>query len=122
MRRSERGFQVVWLMALVPRSGKRSQTEERPSRPQSKSKSKEPQALKLLPNPNHGPDDQGHTLAVFAVAFSPDGKTVASASRDRTVKLWDPDTARVRTTLNGHNDRVTSVRVLARRQDPVQWE
>jgi WD40 repeat protein len=31
----------------------------------------------------------GHTAAIHAVAFSPDGETVASGSRDGTVKVWD---------------------------------
>ncbi|MFV9507313.1 MAG: WD40 repeat domain-containing protein, partial [Oscillochloridaceae bacterium umkhey_bin13] len=31
---------------------------------------------------------QGHTAAVQALAFAPDGRTLASASRDRSIRLW----------------------------------
>ncbi|MFH8348191.1 hypothetical protein [Streptomyces sp. NPDC018045] len=52
----------------------------------------------------------GHTGVVNAVAFSPDGRTLATGSVDRTVKLWDTATDRMLATLIGH---VGSVYALA---------
>jgi WD40 repeat protein len=54
----------------------------------------------------------GHTETVVAVAVLPDGKHALSASRDKTLKLWDLDTGAVLRTLEGHSDAVTAVRVL----------
>jgi WD40 repeat protein len=51
----------------------------------------------------------GHISYVWSVAFSPDGKTIASASDDKTIKLWDASTGRLITTLEGHTDYILSV-------------
>ncbi|MBD2450944.1 AAA-like domain-containing protein, partial [Nostoc sp. FACHB-152] len=52
---------------------------------------------------------EGHGDSVNSVVFSPDGKTLASASRDKTIKLWNRDTGKVISTLEGHGDSVISV-------------
>lgn len=44
-----------------------------------------------------------------SVAFSPDGNTVASDSRDETIKIWDVATGMELATLKGHADSVVSV-------------
>jgi WD40 repeat protein/serine/threonine protein kinase len=51
----------------------------------------------------------GHTEVVTSVAFSPDGTQVASASEDRTAKVWNATTGREIFTLKGHAGHVTSV-------------
>src|SRR5207302_1355704 len=52
---------------------------------------------------------KGHTSFVFAVAFSPDGKTLASGSDDKTIILWNVATGMEQATLKGHTDKVRSV-------------
>jgi WD40 repeat protein/serine/threonine protein kinase len=53
--------------------------------------------------------NRAHTLAVLGVAFSRNGKLLASASADRTVKLWDMATGQELRTMKGHNAGVSSV-------------
>ncbi len=51
----------------------------------------------------------GHHAPVMSVAYSPDGKTLASGSYDNTIKFWDVKTGKERATLKGHTDAVNSV-------------
>jgi WD40 repeat protein len=48
----------------------------------------------------------GHTNTIDAVAFSPDGRFVASGSHDRTVKIWNSRTGELIHTLLGHTASV----------------
>jgi len=52
---------------------------------------------------------EGHSSRVSSVAFSPDGKQVASGSYDHTVRLWDAGTGAQLQMLKGHSSWVTSV-------------
>ena len=49
---------------------------------------------------------KGHTSYVTSVAFSPDGKRLASGSCDKTVRLWDPQSLQSQGELKGHTDSV----------------
>jgi WD40 repeat protein len=51
----------------------------------------------------------GHQEPVWSVSFSPDGRTLASASMDKTVRLWDVTTGTERALLRGHTDQVNAV-------------
>ncbi len=51
----------------------------------------------------------GHTRAVEAVAFSPDGLTLASADEGGTLRLWNLSTRTALRTLTGHSSWVASV-------------
>jgi WD40 repeat protein len=51
----------------------------------------------------------GHINTVNSVAFSPDGKLLASGSSDKTIKLWDPALGRELRTLAGHTGEINTV-------------
>jgi WD40 repeat protein len=50
-----------------------------------------------------------HTDVVHGVAWSPDGKRIASGSRDKTVQVWDAANGGNVYIYRGHSDRVESV-------------
>ena len=56
-----------------------------------------------------GIEIQGHAGKVTAVAFSQDGKTIASAGEDKIICIWDVATGKKLQTLTGFIDEVVSL-------------
>lgn len=59
--------------------------------------------------PTLAPAFVGHTGTVNAIAISTDGQFAASASDDRTVRIWQIPTGQLRTTLDGGSGELYSV-------------
>ncbi|KAH6883935.1 putative wd40 protein [Thelonectria olida] len=73
-----------------------------------------PKWISLAPEPEDDWDQcqqilEGHKRSVQSVAFSPDGTLMATASDDRTVRLWRSNDGACMQELKGHEDSVTSV-------------
>ncbi len=52
---------------------------------------------------------RGHTREIRQIAWSPDGRVLASGSNDQTVRVWDGATGQALHTLTGHTSLVNSV-------------
>ncbi|HEX5727750.1 MAG TPA: GTP-binding protein, partial [Longimicrobiaceae bacterium] len=52
---------------------------------------------------------RGHEDHIWAIAWSPDGRLIATGSSDRTLRVWDALSGRLLRTHRGHTDRVLSV-------------
>ncbi|MBA2285127.1 MAG: hypothetical protein H0W02_06575 [Ktedonobacteraceae bacterium] len=51
----------------------------------------------------------GHTDSVRGVAWSPNGAAIATASNDRSARIWEAATGKHIYTYHGHTNWVTSV-------------
>jgi eukaryotic-like serine/threonine-protein kinase len=51
----------------------------------------------------------GHEARVYAAAFSPDGRRIATVSADKSVRLWDAETGAALAVFEGHTDRVFGI-------------
>ena len=68
--------------------------------------------------------DNGHSSVegVKSVAFSTDGKTLASGGGDNVIHLWDIGTGKRKMTLVGHTHWVFSLAFSPDGQNPREWE
>ena len=51
----------------------------------------------------------GHQSTISQIKYSPDGKIIASASWDQTIKLWNAQTGELINTLKGYQDGINSI-------------
>ena len=69
-----------------------------------------PSVLSVLSGADADPRTlKGHQGSVLSVAYAPDGKTLASCSRDKTIKMWDARTGQLLRTLTEHTGDLYSV-------------
>ena len=47
---------------------------------------------------------EGHTGEVFSLAWRSDGEALATASQDKTIRIWNPATGRETTKLEGPSE------------------
>lgn len=51
----------------------------------------------------------GHSRSISSLSFSPDGHLLASASADKTIKIWSVQTGHLVSTLRGHSGGINDV-------------
>jgi WD40 repeat protein len=54
---------------------------------------------------------EGHSGDVLDIVSSPDGRSVITAARDDTIRVWDLDSGRERAVLSGRGENVDTVAI-----------
>ncbi len=75
----------------------------------SKQSQRKTSQVQVRPQPNTLYVCQGHSDCIIAVAWSPDGKYIASAGYDKTVLIWNATNGNYLLTYQGHTARVNSL-------------
>jgi WD40 repeat protein/tRNA A-37 threonylcarbamoyl transferase component Bud32 len=72
-------------------------------------KTQQPRQPQIRPQANMVYVCFGHTGRITSAAWSPDGKYLASASYDRTVRVWEAAHGQYRLTYRGHRERINAL-------------
>ncbi|MEN8179136.1 MAG: NB-ARC domain-containing protein [Pseudomonadota bacterium] len=59
---------------------------------------------------------EGHRNRILDLAVTPDGKTIISAARDDTIRIWDQSVCRERSRITGHAGKVDAVAIAQQGQ------
>ena len=66
--------------------------------------------LHIIKGFRHDKAQEGHNDEILSLSISDDGSFIASAGKDRTIKLWKGDTYELIETLKGHRDSITGLK------------
>jgi len=108
-------FAIIGLLLLgAPLVAQRTQRQKPAPRKPSQTPAQRTGQTPLVPPAPAGEKPElviqsGHSDIIRSVVFSPDGKIVASASSDKTIRLWEVETGRMLRVLDHHRDNVTSI-------------
>jgi len=106
-------FDMAAMMSGAPNQGKRSKKQPTPD-PQDFMKSMKVETtgqvrLWDVASGSQVGELKGHGKGVTEVAFSRDGRLLASGSTDNTIRIWDLATKRELRTLTGHTSNIESI-------------
>jgi eukaryotic-like serine/threonine-protein kinase len=87
----------VWQLPIISPSGKQLASPDKDERTINVWDATTGRAIGAL---------RGHEGPVTALAYSPDGKRLASGSADKTIRLWEPSSGKEVAVLLGHEKRV----------------